>query len=179
MQAASLLHPYSQLVLEVAAVIAAGALLARLAGQPLRIATALAGGLLVLVLSASALWQTVSADGPSQREDLEVRAGVEPEEKCLTDQSAGRLIPLARLIKDVMPGDAVYAGVTDPCLAFQLLPRLPSRPEQTPDWEVYTGGLPPELQRQAARERALPPGRRTVFATVEGLGVRRLPDPAD
>jgi hypothetical protein len=173
----SLLFPYSQLVLQALAVLFAGVVLARFAGRTPAQSVGLAGGLFVAVVAASSLWLLASGSGASQRNALAVPAGMGLEEKCLGDQSTQQLIPLGRLINQVVPPDAVYSGVRDPCLAFQVLPRLPARPGQRADWKVYPDGLPPALRRQARRQSSLPDAERTVFATPEGLGIRRLPGP--
>ncbi len=169
-----LLAPYSILVAEVLAVLLAGALLQRRLRVTRDSGVTGAGLAIVVVLTATGVWQSAAGSGDGQRQSLTPPPGVTYEEKCLIDQSAPQLVGLTRLLRDAMPGDAVYTGVGDTCVAYQLLPRVPAQPGQRADWEIFPAGLPPGLRRIARGERHLPASQRTVVVTTDGLGARRL-----
>jgi hypothetical protein len=171
---AAFLVPYSTLVIEVLGVLLAGVLLCRYAGLSLPAATGITGAMLVLLLTAPALWQAAVKDGDLQRAGLAAPPGVGAREKCLVDKGTGQLVPFAAWLRVRLPEDAIYSGVEDTCLVYQLLPRLPARPGQRADWVVYPQGLPRAERRLLRSERTLPPAQRTVFVTAGGLGARRL-----
>jgi hypothetical protein len=170
----ALLTPYSTLLVEVLAVLAAGVLLQRRFGGTLGGGVLTVGLAIVVVLTATAAWQSAAGGGDAQRQGLVPPPGVSYEEKCLVDQSTPQLVELTRLLRDRLPPDAVYTGVGDTCVAYQLLPRVPARPGHPADWEVFTAAMPAEVRRTLREERSLPPSERTVIATAAGLGARRL-----
>ena len=156
----------------------AGALLAQRFRGPVSAAVVVAGMVIVVALTATGVWQSAAGGGDTQREGLLTPPGVAYEEKCLLDQSMPQLVELTRLLRERLPADSVYSGVSDTCVAYQLLPRVPARPGQSADWEVFTAELPAELRRTLRRERGLPPSEQTVIATPAGLGAHRLADGA-
>jgi hypothetical protein len=169
-----LLTPYSTLLVEVLAVLGAGLLLQRRFGGTVAAGVLTVGLALVLVFTATGVWQSTAGGGDVQRAGLVPPPGVTYEEKCLVDQSTPQLIELTRLLRERMPSDAVYTGVDDTCVAYQLLPRVPARPGQAADWEVFTEELPAEVRGTLRAERGLPQAERTVVATSTGLGARQL-----
>lgn len=169
-----LLAPYSTLLVQVIAVVLAGALLQHHFRGALSVAVMSAGLAIVIILTASGVWGSAAGGGDTQRQGLMTPPGVAYEEKCLLDQSRPQLVELTRLLREILPADAVYAGVSDPCVAYQLLPRVPARPGQAADWEVFTEELPPDALQALREERGVPPADRTVVATPAGLGARRL-----
>jgi hypothetical protein len=64
-------------------------------------------------------------------------------------------LPFVRWLRARMGADAVYAidDASPPdvdCLYLGLLPALPARPGQRPDWTIAYGAMPPEMQAKIA-----------------------------
>ena len=164
---AEFLLPYTELLAQIAAVAMACALAAVvLRGGIDRVGFARAAVLSIAVLmgavSVAGLWSGLD-NAADARSGLTPPPGVSYAQKCMADQSQTHMIGYLEWLEGVMPADAVYAGTGDTCYAFQLLPRVPARPGQRPDWTIYPQGLSREHHRTARRERRLPEAERTVF----------------
>src|SRR5689334_21921958 len=123
--AATIITPYSTLVVELGAILILALVLPRVMRgyRPVE-ALATAGVALLCVLLAPALW-SAAASNDAVRTSLASAPGVRANEKCFTANGRGDLIPYARWLETRIPpqDDVAFTGTSVVCMQLVLLPR--------------------------------------------------------
>jgi hypothetical protein len=157
--AATIITPYSTLVVELAAVLVVAVALARVMRgyRPAEaLATAAVG--LLLILLGPALWNA-AAGNDAVRARFNTGPGVRAPEKCFTDNHAGGYIPFGRWLQARIPphDDVALLGPEIVCMQLELLPRRFVPLSANPRWLIATRPLTP-ADRAGGQVQAFGPG---------------------
>jgi hypothetical protein len=163
---ASVISPYGTIVLQVAAIVAAGAALVLFAPSvSRRAAVPTVAALLLLIVAVQMLWAG-SATFDNVRLSLANTAGVGDREVCMVEGSHPDLVPFARFIQSRTPPDATIGYVTRsfdrPCFQFAILPRRMTSDLDNADYVMYLDPLDKPTQERLAREFKRPESRRDI-----------------
>jgi hypothetical protein len=175
---ASLISPYTTLVLQVAAIVAAAAVLVLFApGVARRVAVPIVAALLLIIVAVQIVW-SASGTFDAVRLSLANTAGVGDREVCMVEGSHPDLVPFARWISERTPPDAKIAYVTRsfdrPCFQFALLPRRMTSDRGSADYVMYLDPIDDASQRYLAAQRKRSPGKRDVEFFSDTWALERL-----
>jgi hypothetical protein len=162
----SVVNPYSTMLLQVAAVFAAGAALVIFApGIVRRAAVPIAAALLLIVVAVQMVWSG-SGGFDSVRTSLANKPGIGDREICMQEGGHADLIPFARWITANTPPDAMIGYVTRsfdrPCFQFALLPRRMTSDLEQADYVMYLDPIDPATRQRLAAQLTRPPSGRDI-----------------
>lgn len=175
---ATLISPYTDLVLTLAGIAGGGLMIATLLGRPRALHSGVILGVvaLVSVLVVPALFRG-AAGFDAARKGL---ANAEPSvrhEKCFFDRGFQWQLGFMLWTQSRIPDDATYSfdsrTIDRACFALSLLPRELVRRNADPQWTIVLRRFDSELRERIESERGLPDDQRTVFVLRRDMAVVR------
>jgi hypothetical protein len=172
---ATIITPYSTLVVELGAILILALLLARvMRGYRPAEALATAGVGLLVILLGPAIWNAAAVNDQI-RAALASGPGVRANEKCFTANGHGDLIPYARWLETRIPphDDVAFSGPSVICMQLVLLPRRFVALSANPRWLILNRRLSAAERRTVRRTRTLPVDQRPIMVFAPGRALLR------
>jgi hypothetical protein len=175
---ATLISPYTDLVLSLAGIAGGGVMIATLLGRPRALYTGVLLGVVALlsVLAIPALFRG-AAGFEAARNGLHNPDPSVRHEKCFFDRGFEWQLGFMLWTQSRIPDDATYSfdsrTIDRGCFALSLLPRQLVRRTADPQWTIVLRRFDSELRERIESERALPEEQRTVFVLRRDMAVVR------
>jgi hypothetical protein len=173
---ATLISPYTDLVLSMAGIAGGGLAIATLLGRPRAVLTGvlLAAVTLLSVLAIPSLFRG-AAGFEAARKGLNNPHDQVRHEKCFWDRGFGWQVGFMFWTQSRIPDDATYTfdsrTIDHACFALSLLPRQLVRRSANPEWTIVLRRFNRRLRQRIEEERGLPEEQRSVFVLRRDMAV--------